>query len=75
MATKPRNGISDPISKPNTRVAPIKPSSPPTHCFKVTFSPNIGPLKIFVRIGCKPTIRADNVADKPIEYEKKTPPR
>ena len=58
-----------------TNTVPINPSVIPIHWTRVTLSFNIGPLKIFVRIGCKPTIRADSVADKPIEYEKKTPPR
>ena len=58
-----------------TNTVPINPSAIPIHWTSVTLSFNIGPLKIFVRIGCKPTIKADNVADKPIEYEKKTPPR
>ena len=54
-----------------TNTVPINPRAIPIHWTSVTLSFNIGPLKIFVRIGCKPTIRADNVADKPIEYEKK----
>ena len=55
-----------------TNTVPINPSPIPIHWTRVTLSFRIGPLKIFVRIGCKPTIRADSVADKPIEYEKKT---
>ena len=40
-----------------------------------TFSFKIGPLKILVKTGCNPTIKADKVADKPTLYEKNTPPR
>mgnify|MGYP004181127673 CR=1 FL=1 len=54
---------------------PIKPKDIPNHCINVTLSFKIGPLKIFVKIGCRPTIKADKVADKPSEYEKNTPPR
>ena len=43
--------ISDPISKPKTKVAPIKPNKTPSHCLVVTFSFKIGPLKAFVSMG------------------------
>ena len=32
VATKPMIGISEPISMPRTRVAPIKPRITPNHC-------------------------------------------
>ena len=35
----------DPISKPKTKAAPIKPKKTPIHCLIDTFSSNIGPLK------------------------------
>ena len=41
----------EPTSKPITIVAPAKPNKTPHHCFDETFSPRIGPLKIFVKIG------------------------
>jgi hypothetical protein len=53
VATKPAVGILDPISKPKTSAAPTNPNKTPTHCFAETFSFKIGPLKAFVRIGCK----------------------
>ena len=51
VAINPKRGISDPISKPSTIVAPTKPSKTPIHCLKETFSPNIGPLNALVSIG------------------------
>ena len=63
----PIRGNVFPISNPKTSVAPIKPNKTPIHCFKVTSSPNIGPLRIFVKIGCSPTINADKVAERPTE--------
>ena len=69
VAIKPSKGILEPISKPNTNVAPIKPKKTPIHCFKDTFSFNIGPLKAFVRIGCRVTINAAIPVGIPIEIE------
>ena len=44
-----------------------KPKNIPIHCVTVTFSFKIGPLKIFVKMGWRHTINADNVAVSPIE--------
>ncbi len=75
VAIKPKTGIPEPKSKPKTNPAPIKPREAPIHCFFETFSLSIGPLNIFVNIGCKVTIKAASPAGIPIEIEKKTPPK
>ena len=75
VAIKPNIGILVPTSKPKTKVAPINPRKTPNHCFLFTFSPKIGPLKAFVRIGWSVTIKAAILVGIPIEMEKKTPPR
>ena len=69
VATNPAIGISEPISKPRTKVAPIKPSKTPIHCFIDTFSFKIGPLKAFVSIGWSVTIRAAIPVGIPFEIE------
>ena len=69
------NEIFSPISNPITIQVPKKPNNIPTHCLHVTFSFKIGPAKIFVKMGCKDTMSAPIVADKPREKAKKTPPR
>ena len=74
-ATTPIVGRFDPISKPKTNTAPKKPNKTPIHCFQVTFSFNIGPAKMFVKIGCRVTIKAAIPVGKPFEIEKKTPPK
>ena len=51
VAIKPNKGMSEPTSKPKTNVAPINPSKAPTHCFVLTSSPSIGPLRMFVNTG------------------------
>ena len=75
VAIKPNEGMFDPISKPNTIVAPTKPSKTPIHCLKETFSPNIGPLNALVSMGCSVTISAAIPVGIPLEIEKKTPPK
>ena len=75
VAINPSNGIFVPKSNPKTSVAPKNPSKTPIHCLKVTFSFNIGPLRIFVKIGWRVTINAAILVGIPIEIEKKTPPR
>ena len=75
VAIKPVTGISDPISNPKTRVAPTNPNKTPNHCLLVTFSFKIGPLKAFVRIGWRVTIKAAIPVGIPFEIEKKTPPK
>ena len=75
VATKPATGMFEPISKPRTKVAPENPSNTPIHCLKVTFSFNIGPLKAFVKIGWRVTIKAAIPVGIPFEIEKKTPPK
>ena len=74
-AITPTTGIDFPISNPITNTVPIRPSSIPIHWVVLTFSFKMGPDKIFVNTGCKPTMSAERVADKPTLYEKKTPPR
>ena len=64
-ATTPKIGIDLPISNPITNTVPIKPKIIPIHWVEVTLSFKIGPDKIFVKTGCKPTIKADRVADRP----------
>ena len=64
-AITPSIGIDFPISNPITNTVPINPNSIPIHCVLLTFSHNIGPDKILVNTGCKPTINADKVADRP----------
>ena len=71
----PKRGIVFPISNPMTKIVPINPNNIPIHWVIVTFSFKIGPLKILVKTGCKPTIKAERVADNPTLYEKNTPPR
>ena len=63
----PIKGIVFPISKPITSIVPLRPNMIPTHWIIVTFSFKIGPLKIFVKTGCKPNIKAESDADKPSE--------
>ena len=75
VAIKPVTGISDPTSKPNTKVAPTTPNKTPTHCLRDTFSFKIGPLKAFVSIGWRVTIKAAIPVGIPFEIEKKTPPK
>ena len=75
VAINPAVGISDPISKPKTKVAPIKPNKTPSHCLVVTFSFKIGPLKAFVSMGWRVTIKAAIPVGIPFEIEKKTPPK
>ena len=58
VASSPRIGMFEPISKPKTNTAPVNPSKTPVHCLFVTFSPNIGPLSALVKIGCRVTINA-----------------
>ena len=69
VAIKPAIGISEPISKPKTKVAPTKPNKTPIHCLSVTFSFKIGPLKAFVRIGWRVTIKAAIPVGIPFEIE------
>ena len=69
VATKPFTGILEPISKPRTKAAPEKPSKTPIHCFIVTFSFNIGPLKALVKIGWRVTISAAMPVGIPFEIE------
>ena len=37
VAIKPNEGMFDPISKPKTVTAPVKPRRTPIHCLIVTF--------------------------------------
>ena len=69
VATKPNNGIFEPISKPKTNEAPKNPNKTPIHCFIDTFSFSIGPLNMFVKIGCSVTIKAAMPVGIPIEIE------
>ena len=69
VAINPRKGISEPISKPKTILAPPNPRKTPAYCFFETFSFKIGPLRALVRIGCKVTIRAARLVGIPIEIE------
>ena len=69
VAINPNKGISCPTSNPKTSAAPINPSNTPIHCFRVTFSPRIGPLNALVKIGCNVTIRAAIPVGIPIEIE------
>ena len=75
VATKPSIGMSDPTSHPKTIAEPIKPKIIPNHWLNETFSPKIGPLKIFVSTGCRVTINAAIAVGMPIDIEKKTPPK
>ena len=45
----PNIGIDFPISNPITKAVPNNPNNIPIHCVKVTFSFNIGPLKILLK--------------------------
>ena len=74
-ATTPMVGKLEPISKPKTKTAPLNPSITPAHCLQVIFSFKSGPAKVFVSIGCKVTINAAIPVGKPLETEKKTPPK
>ena len=51
VAISPKKGIPEPISRPKTKEAPVKPSKTPIHCWVVIFSSRKGPLKIFVKTG------------------------
>ena len=75
VAIIPITGRLEPTSNPKTNTAPKKPNKTPIHCLQVTFSFNIGPANIFVKIGCRVTIKAAIPAGKPFEIEKKTPPK
>ena len=69
VATNPAVCILEPISKPKTSAAPVNHNKTPTHCLVETFSFNIGPLKAFVRTGCRVTINAAIPVGIPIEIE------
>ena len=65
----PVNGNEVPISKPITKLAPIKPKKTPSHLLKVIFSFNKGPANAFVKTGCRVTINAAIPVGNPIEIE------
>ena len=69
VATNPNKGMSEPTSKPKTNAAPINPRKTPIHCFRVTFSPSIGPLSALVKTGWSVTIKAAIPVGIPIEIE------
>ena len=65
----PITGRLDPISKPKTKAAPIKPSITPIHCLKETSSFKNLPARALVKMGCKVTINAAMPVGIPIETE------
>ena len=63
----PSKGNDFPTSKPITKTAPANPIRTPIHCLNDTFSFNIYPANIFVRIGCKVTIKATIPVGSPMK--------
>ena len=59
----------------NTSTTPIRPSTSPSHCSRVTFSPMKRLAMVEVRIGCRPGISAEMPAGTPWLMAVNTPPR
>ena len=64
-----------PTSSPRTIAAPKKPSITPVHCLTATFSFNNGPARALVKTGLRVTIKAAIPVGRPLDIEKKTPPK
>ena len=68
-AITPNIGKDSPISKPNTKAAPVNPKIIPIHWDIFTFSFNNGPAKILVKTGWRVTISAVMPVGMPIDIE------
>ena len=50
VAISPKKGIPEPISRPKTKEAPVKPSKTPIHCWIVIFSSRMGHLRCLSKL-------------------------